>query len=202
MRRVISPKKLLSVALCLLFSCSNVFALNAATDLINHTSGVAPTTNGNVTNITTTHNIDTYHWSSFNLAGNETANFIFGANGQTALNYLSPGANPSAIYGSIISSGARGNILLFNPNGIMMGGGASVSGANTFFASTNKFDGIVNGKVTFSEAEKNNPLTIGNIKFNNVNNAHFVAPNVVFKADNINTSNSVSFRASAVVNTM
>lgn len=195
MKQIIFPRRLLSVLLCLLLSSNNVFALNAATDLLEHTSGVNPTTTGNVTNITTTHNIDTYHWSSFNLAGNETANFIFQANGQTALNYLSPGANPSTIYGAIMSSGAAGNILLFNPNGIMMGGGASVSGANTFFASTNKFDGIVNGKVTFSEAEKNNPLTIGNIKFNNVNNAHFVAPNVQFNADNINTANSVSIRA-------
>jgi len=188
-------KKLTSAILCLLFTCNNVFALNAASDLIEHTSGVNPTTSGNVTNITTTHNIDTYHWSSFNIAGNETANFIFGANGQTALNYLSPGANASAIYGSIMSSGAKGNILLFNPNGIMMGAGASVSGANTFFASTNKFDGIVDGKVTFSEAEKNNPLTIGNIKFNDVNNVHFVAPNVIVNADNLTTSNSISFRA-------
>lgn len=195
MRRGIFRKRLIAAVLCLLFSCNNVFALNAATDLLDHTSGVNPTTNGNVTNITTTHNIDTYHWSSFNLAGNETANFIFQANGQTALNYLSPGANPSAIYGAIMSSGAAGNILLFNPNGIMMGGGASISGANTFFASTNKFDGIVNGKVTFSEAEKNNPLTLGNIRFNNVNNAHFVAPNVIVNADNLTTSSSVSFRA-------
>ena len=193
--RVMYKKKLTSAILCLLFTCNNVFALNAATDLIEHTSSINPTTNGNITNITTTHNIDTYHWSSFNIAGNETANFIFGANGQTALNYLSPGANASAIYGSIMSSGAKGNILLFNPNGIMMGAGASVSGANTFFASTNKFDGIVDGKVTFSEAEKNNPLTIGNIKFNDVNNVHFVAPNVIVNADNLTTSNSISFRA-------
>lgn len=188
-------KKVSAVFVCILFSCNNVFALNAATDLLDHTSGVNPTTSGNITNITTTHNIDVYHWSSYNLAPNEIANYIFNANGQTALNYLSPGANASAIYGAIMSSGAKGNILLFNPNGIMMGAGASVSGANTFFASTNKFDGIVNGKVTFSEAEKNNPLTIGNISFNNVNNVHFVAPNVIVNADNLTTSNSISIRA-------
>ena len=195
MRRKIFHKRLVSTILCLLFSNSNVFALNAATDLINHTSGVNPTTVGNITNITTTHAIDTYHWSSFNLPANQTANFIFNANGQTALNYLSPGANPSTIYGAIMSSGAAGNILLFNPNGIMMGTGASVSGANTFFASTNKFDGIVNGKVTFSEADTNHLLTVGNITLNNVNNAHFVAPNVQFNANNITTANSVSVRA-------
>ena len=195
MRRAIFCKRLLSGILCLLLTCNNVLALNAVTDLIEHTSGVNPTTIGSITNITTTHNIDTYHWSSFNLAGHETANFIFGANGQTAINYLSPGANPSAIYGAITGSGATGNILLFNPNGIMMGGGTSISGANTFLASTNKFDGIVNGKVTFSEAATNNPLTLGNIQFNNVNNAHFIAPNVAVNADNLTTSNTISFRA-------
>lgn len=195
MRNKLFAKRLFLAILCSLFTCNNVFALNAATDLLDHTSGVNPTTNGNVTNITTTHNIDVYHWSSYNLAPKEIANYIFSANGQTALNYLSPGANASTIYGAIMSSGARGNILLFNPNGIMMGAGASVSGANTFFASTNKFDGIVNGKVTFSEAEKNNPLTIGNIKFNDVNNVHFVAPNVIVNADNISATNSVSLRA-------
>jgi filamentous hemagglutinin family protein len=181
MRREIFYKRFIATVLCLLFFNSNVFALNAATDLIDHTSGVNPTTSGNVTNITTTHNIDTYHWSSYSLGANETANYIFTANGQTALNYLSPGANASLIYGAITGSGASGNILLFNPNGIMMGGGASVSGANTFFASTNKFDGIVNGKVTFSEAEKNNPLVIGNIKFNDVNNVHFVPTLLVLR---------------------
>ena len=95
MRREIFSKRFIAAVLSLLFTCNNVFALNAATDLIDHTSGVNPTTNGNVTNITTTHNIDTYHWSSYNLAPNEIANYIFSVNGQTALNYLSTGANAS-----------------------------------------------------------------------------------------------------------
>lgn len=132
MREKTFKKKVLAVFVLVMFSCNNVFALNAATDLLDHTSGVNPTTNGNVTNITTTHNIDVYHWSSYNLAPNEIANYIFTANGQTALNYLSPGANASSIYGAIRGSGALGNILLFNPNGIMMGAGASVSAVNTF----------------------------------------------------------------------
>ncbi len=195
MRKQAFLKKALSIFICILFTFDNAFALNATTDILSHTSSVNPTTSGNTTKITTTHNIDMFHWSSFNLGAKETANYIFNTNGQTAVNYLTPGANPSSIYGSIVSSGAKGNIFLFNPNGIMMGQGSSVTGANTFFASTNKFNGIVDGKVTFSEADINNSLNIGNVRLNNVNNAIFVAPNVILKADSIKTADSVSVKA-------
>src|SRR5574344_1605984 len=189
---MIFNKKLFAVLLCFLLCSNNVLALDAGIDLINHTSDIKPVTSGNVTDITTTHPIDTFHWSSFNLNKSETANFIFTKSGQTALNYLSPGANPSTIYGSIMNSGMSGNVLLFNPNGIRIGKGASISGVNTFFASTNQFEKIESDKILFSEPKVNNSLTVETINTNNVNNVHFVAPNITIKTDKISSAKSVS----------
>ncbi|MDD3593169.1 MAG: hypothetical protein PHX18_00905 [Candidatus Gastranaerophilales bacterium] len=90
-------------ALLMIFSSNMAFALDAS-NCINHTSGVNPVTNGAVTTITTTNNIDTFQWNQFNVGSNETAFFQFTQNGQTAVNYLDPRADVSAIFGAIKGS--------------------------------------------------------------------------------------------------
>lgn len=184
---------MLLISLYLPFNAA--YALNAG-DCTGYTSTIAPTTNGNTTTITTTHNIDTYNWSKFNIAPNETAFYQFTANGQTAVNYINPGADPSVILGTIRgSSNYVGNVMLFNPNGITIGTGASVCNLNSFFASTNQFNGVAGNNVLFKEPSTTNALNVNGLALNNVNNAHFIAPGVIFNATNVATTNSLSIRA-------
>lgn len=184
---------LLLIVVCL--NANQAHALNAATDYIDSSTGsTTPVTVGNTTTITASHNIDVYHWSSFNLGASETANFVFSTAGQTAVNYLSPGADASTIAGQINGVGASGNVMLFNPNGILINNG-TVTNLNTFFASTHQFDSISGNNILFSEPTATNALTVNNINLTNVNNAHFVAPGVVFDASHdITASNSFSTR--------
>lgn len=183
----------LIIIICI--SVNSAHALDAATDLVSHTSTMAPTTIGNTTTIPVEHSVDLYHWSQFNLGAGETANFVFSANGQTAVNYLNPGANPSTILGNITGSGASGNVMLFNPNGIIISGNGTVSNLNTFFASTHQFNGVSGNQVLFSEPAIANALNVNNINLTNVNNAHFVAPGVIFNAgQNIAAKDSFGIR--------
>lgn len=193
MRKKSIGKLAAAVAIAMSLNIGNAQALDVLTDLNSYTSGIAPTTAGNTTTITTTNNIDLYNWSSFNLGSSETANFVFSTNGQTAVNYVNPGLNPSSLMGNIQGSGASGNVMLFNPNGITISGSAGVANLNNFFVSTSQFDGISGNKVMFSEPDVTNALTVNNITFNNVNNAHFVAPGVVF--NNGSTAGALSIRA-------
>lgn len=187
--------KLMHMLMAVYLSITSAYALNAS-DCFNHTSTVAPTTNLNTTTIPVDHTIDQFHWSQFNLNSNETANFVFSANGQTAVNYVSPGANPSTILGNIQGSGASGNVMLFNPNGIIISGNGTIKDLNTFFASTHQFNGVSGSQVLFSEPAITNTLNVNNINLTNVNNAHFVAPGVIFNANqNIQAQNSFSIRA-------
>ncbi len=196
MRKKSIGKLAAAVATVMALQVNSAQALNTGTDLNSYTSGVAPTTVCNITKITTTNNIDLFNWSSFNLGKNEVAKFIFSAEGQTAVNYINPGMNPSFLMGKIKGSGARGNVMFFNPNGITISKNTRVMNLNTFFVSTNQFDGISDNKILFSEPVNTNVLNIQKINLKNVNNAHFVAPGIVFNnTRNISTGGSFSIRA-------
>ena len=181
MKKKTAGKLAAAVAIALALHVNSVQALNVSTDLNNYTSSVKPYTVSETTTVPTNHNIDIYNWSSFNVGEHETVNFLFSQNGQTAVSYLEPGVNPSAIEGMITCTGQKnGNVFLFNPNGLIMTKNASVCNIDTFFVSTNQFDGISGNKILFSEPDVTNRLTVQNIYFHNTNNAHFVAPGIEF----------------------
>lgn len=183
---------MLTIALCFTFNVA--YALDPA-DLITGTGTVSRVDPNTVKIQASTANIDTYHWGQYNIGAGETAFYQFMANGQTAVNYLTPGANPSVILGNIKgSTDFVGNILLFNPNGITIGTGSNITNFNSFFASTNQFKGVAGNNVLFSEPSITNALNVNGPNISNVANAHFVAPGVIFNATNIAPKNSFSAR--------
>jgi filamentous hemagglutinin family protein len=78
---------------------------------------------GNVTSINQASNKIAINWNSFNVAGNETVNFIQPGRDAIALNRVI-GGGASEIYGRI---NANGQVFLLNPNGILFGAGAAVN---------------------------------------------------------------------------
>lgn len=67
-------------------------------------------------------------WSSFSIASGETVNFNF-ANSLAVLNRVS-GNSMSELHGALNSTGASGSIFLVNPNGVLVGSGATINANN------------------------------------------------------------------------
>ncbi len=72
-------------------------------------------------------------WSSFSIAGGETVNFNF-ANTLAVLNRVT-GSDMSELHGALNSTGANGSVFLVNPNGVLVGAGATIN-ANNLVLST------------------------------------------------------------------
>jgi len=78
---------------------------------------------GNVTNIVQGSSKLAINWGSFNIASNETVNFIQPGRDAIALNRII-GGGATEIYGKL---NANGQVFLLNPNGVLFGAGASVN---------------------------------------------------------------------------
>ncbi|MFG6429491.1 filamentous haemagglutinin family protein [Pelomonas parva] len=66
-----------------------------------------------------------YNWASFNIGESSSVTFDMPAGGASALNRIHD-ANPSQIYGSLKATNG-GELILYNRNGILFGGGAQVN---------------------------------------------------------------------------
>jgi filamentous hemagglutinin family protein len=88
-------------------------------------------------------------WSSFSIAGGETVNFNF-ANAMAVLNRVT-GNSMSELHGALNSTGANGSIFLVNPNGVLVGSGATINANNlvlsTLDVSNDNFMKWANGEV-------------------------------------------------------
>ncbi|MDE2234554.1 MAG: filamentous hemagglutinin N-terminal domain-containing protein, partial [Gammaproteobacteria bacterium] len=86
-------------------------------------------------------------WSSFNLAANETVQFIQPSVSAAALNRILD-QNPSLILGNII---ANGQVFLLNPNGIVFGKTATVNVGGLFATGLNiSNNDFMNGNLKFA----------------------------------------------------
>lgn len=63
------------------------------------------------------------HWQSFNIAPDETVNFVQPSSDSLTVNKVVGANNPSMIFGSM---NANGNVMLLNGNGILFGPGAKI----------------------------------------------------------------------------
>ena len=87
------------------------------------------------------------NWQSFNIASNETVNFVQPGASAVALNRVL-GSDPSAIYGKL---NANGQVFLINTNGILFGKGAEVNVGGLVASTLNLSDAdFVAGKRSFS----------------------------------------------------
>lgn len=96
-------------------------------------------------------------WSSFSIAGGETVNFNF-ADTLAVLNRVT-GNSISELHGALNSTGANGSVFLVNPNGVLVGSGATINANNlvlsTLDVSNDNFMKWANGEVdTLSFAKK------------------------------------------------
>lgn len=86
-------------------------------------------------------------WNSFSIASGETVNFNF-ANQLTVLNRVT-GTEMSQLLGTL--NGTGGSVFLVNPNGVLVGAGATINASNlvlsTLDVSNDKFMKWANGEV-------------------------------------------------------
>ncbi|MFI4940870.1 MAG: filamentous hemagglutinin N-terminal domain-containing protein, partial [Burkholderiales bacterium] len=106
------------------------------------------------------------NWQSFNIAGNETVNFMQPNASAIALNRVL-GSDPSAIYGKL---NANGQVFLINPNGILFGQGAQVNVGGLVASTLNLSDAdFMAGKRAFTgggSADSAAVTNLGNIAAN------------------------------------
>jgi filamentous hemagglutinin family protein len=100
----------------------------------------AISSSGNVTNITQGSGKLAINWSSFNIAGNETVNFIQPGRDAIALNRII-GNGATEIYGKL---NANGQVFLLNPNGVLFGASASVNVGGLLASTLNLSDADFN----------------------------------------------------------
>jgi len=112
----------------------------------------AISSSGNVTSITQGSSKLAINWSSFNIASNETVNFIQPGRDSIALNRI-VGSGATEIYGKL---NANGQVFLLNPNGILFGVGASVN-----------VGGLLASTLSLSDSD----FTAGNYRFTSTVNS-------------------------------
>ncbi|WP_076591401.1 GLUG motif-containing protein [Herminiimonas arsenitoxidans] len=122
-------------------------ALAAPTDGVVTSGNGHIATNGAVTTITQNSDKLSLNWGSFNIAGNETVNFIQPGSNSIALNRII-GSGATEIYGKL---NANGQVFLLNPNGVLFGAGASVNVGGLVATTLNLSDADFNaGKYQFT----------------------------------------------------
>ena len=126
-------ERLLRATVALLFACmvNAPFALKANPQGEQVVAGSATfDRSADRLNITTSNQV-IINWQDFSVGQNETTQFIQPGSSSVAVNRVVTG-NPSAIYGNLIGNG---QIILINPNGVMVGSGGKVD-TGGFLAST------------------------------------------------------------------
>ncbi|MDI9408117.1 MAG: filamentous hemagglutinin N-terminal domain-containing protein [Candidatus Pacebacteria bacterium] len=119
-------------------------------------AGVASiSASGTVTTITQTSDRAVIDWQGFDLAANETANFVVPTNSGATLNRIT-GPAPSTISGTITSNGA---VYFTNPNGLVFDATSQVT-ANGFTAST----GVIAAAGFMNRVDGSNSLGTGAVR--------------------------------------
>jgi filamentous hemagglutinin family protein len=134
-----------AVAAALISGTSGVLALPIGGQV---SSGTGSVTSGGATlTVNQSSQNLALNWQSFNIAGNETVNFVQPNASAIALNRVL-GSDPSAIYGKL---NANGQVFLLNPNGILFGAGAEVNVGGLVASTLNLSDAdFMSGKRTFT----------------------------------------------------
>lgn len=112
-------------------------------------------------------------WSSFNIAPQETVNFVQPSATAIAVNRIFD-PNGSQILGHL---NANGQIFLINPNGILFGAGAQVN-VGGLVASTLDWNGTTGNAASFSGNGTGSVLNLGTIKTANGGYAAFLGNHV------------------------
>jgi filamentous hemagglutinin family protein len=134
---------------------------------------------GTTLDVTQTSNRAVINWQTFNIASNETTDFIQPSSNAIVVNRIGD-VNPSQILGRLT---ANGNVVLINPNGVLFGPG-SVVDVNGLVATTADLDTkrfMHGGKLHFNKPGNPNASIIneGMITAQQAGLVGLVAPNVL-----------------------
>lgn len=134
-------KKFLAAAVCFALSASNALAMPSGGTVVvgdGNITGVTPGTLANGATITATSN-GVIDWTSFSIGNGESLTFALGGN--TVLNRVT-GDQLSSLLGTLDAS--TGNLILSNPNGIVVGNGANISANNLMLTTLSLENDAVN----------------------------------------------------------
>jgi len=160
-------------------------ALTATSALANPAGGTVSagaagiTSSGNTVTVTETSNKAIIDWQSFNIASNETTQFIQPSSSSIVLNRIGSGS-PSQIFGHL---DANGNIIILNPSGVLFGAGSQVD-VNGLIATTSNISNaafMANGPLSFNQPGSPASAVIneGTITAADAGLVGLVAPNVI-----------------------
>ena len=134
-------KKFLAAAVCFALSASNALAMPSGGTVVvgdGNITGITPGTLANGATITATSN-GVIDWTSFSIGNGESLTFALGGN--TVLNRVT-GDQLSSLLGTLDAS--SGNLILSNPNGIVIGNGANISANNLMLTTLSLENDAVN----------------------------------------------------------
>jgi filamentous hemagglutinin family protein len=116
--------------------------------------------NGSTTTVTQTSDKLIVNWDSMNVGKGETLNFAQKNSASSVLNRINS-ADPTIILGALK---ANGNVFIVNPNGVLIGKGATVNVGSLVASSLNISDADFNaGKLNFAGGGKGEVLNEGDI---------------------------------------
>ncbi|MDH4226368.1 MAG: filamentous hemagglutinin N-terminal domain-containing protein [Deltaproteobacteria bacterium] len=146
--------------------------------------GATVSSSGSTMDITQSTQKAIINWGSFSIASGESVNFTQPTASSIALNRVI-GADTSFLNGAL---NANGGVYLLNPNGIIIGNGASVN-VSSFLASTMNIsdDDFLSGNYNFSQA---NGSTVTSVVNNGLINAS--GGDVVLSAPSVTNTGVVS----------
>lgn len=134
-------KKFLAAAVCFALSASNALAMPSGGTVVVGDGNITGVTHGTLANgatITATSN-GVIDWTSFSIGNGESLTFALGGN--TVLNRVT-GDQLSSLLGTLDAS--SGNLILSNPNGIVVGNGANISANNLMLTTLSLENDAVN----------------------------------------------------------
>jgi filamentous hemagglutinin family protein len=134
---------------------------------------------GNTVTVTEASNKAVIDWQSFNIASNETMQFIQPSASSIVLNRINSGS-PSQIFGHL---DANGNIIILNPSGVLFGAGSQVD-VNGLIATTSNISNqafMANGPLAFNQPGGSTSAIVneGTITAADAGLVGLVAPNVI-----------------------
>jgi len=145
---------------------ASVVLMSAASLRANPTGGVVSSGVAGISEVGTVLTIDQtgqrviINWDSFSIAAGEVTNFNQPAGG-TALNRVML-ANPSEIFGQL---NATGNVILINPNGILVGASGRIDTAGFMASTLDVLDAefLAGGDMRFTGSSENGVTNLGSI---------------------------------------
>lgn len=128
-------KSLLAAFVCLALSAGTAWAMPTGGTVVVGGTNVDISDPSNIT-VNANGLVD---WDSFSIGANETVNFAFGGGGGWQIINHVTGSQLSQLLGTLSATG-NGHVMLINPNGITVGGGAHIDVGSLTLSTLNATD--------------------------------------------------------------